>query len=81
MEIEWDNSAGMGYINLLPPEERVQGMVHESVPLDSLAEASSIGALHSLVLDFDKAGKLVGIEILSRNAIPEVVLANARRNH
>ncbi len=80
MEIEWDNSAGMGYINLLPPEGRVQGGVHQSVTLDGLEEASEIDALHGLVLDFDKRGKLVGIEILSRNVIPAAALSFIRKN-
>lgn len=78
MDFTWDNEAGAGYISLLDPEERVTGVAADTVPLDSLDEASEIGALNSLVLDFDHDGKLIGIEILSRNAIRNSTLSKAR---
>jgi len=78
MDFTWDNEAGAGYISLLDPEERVSGVAADTVALDSLDEASEIGALHSLVLDFDRDGKLIGIEILSRDAIRNSTLSKAR---
>jgi uncharacterized protein YuzE len=78
MEFEWDDEAGAGYIHLLTPEERFDGVAQTTIPLDSLEEASDVEALHSLLLDFDRDGKLIGIEILSRDAIRNSTLHNAR---
>ena len=41
-------------------EDRVHGVSHDSVTLEDVAEQTGIGALHSLVLDFDRDGELVG---------------------
>jgi hypothetical protein len=37
--------------------------VRHSVALDALEEAGAIPALHSLLLDFDHYGRLVGLQI------------------
>ena len=79
MDFTWDNQARAGYISLLDPEERVSGVAETTVQLDTLDEASEINALHSLLLDFDRNGKLIGIEILSRDAIRNSTLSKARK--
>jgi Protein of unknown function (DUF2283) len=38
--------------------------VHESVPLYGSALDSKVSALDSIVLDFDRHGRLIGLEII-----------------
>jgi uncharacterized protein YuzE len=64
---------------LLSQDERVGGVVETTIPLYSLVEPSEIAALHSILLDFDSDGTLIGIEILSRDAIRNSTLSKARR--
>jgi uncharacterized protein YuzE len=61
MEINWDRTVDAAYIHLIDAEERVLGVSRRQVALSS-AE-SGIAALDSLVLDFDRDGKLIGIEV------------------
>ena len=68
VKIKWDRDADAAYISLIPDEERVYGVAQDSVTLDDVAEDTGIGALHSLVLDFDCDGKLIGIEVLAPRA-------------
>jgi uncharacterized protein YuzE len=68
VKIEWDRVVDAAYISLIPNDERVYGVSHDSVTLEDVAEETGIGALHSLVLDFDSDGKLIGIEILAARA-------------
>lgn len=78
MKIEWDKEANAAYISLIDDNERVFGVSKDSVPLDELEEAAEISALHSLVLDFDRDGKLIGIEVLSpRSVLRESTLRDA----
>ncbi|WCB96301.1 hypothetical protein DSM104299_05058 [Baekduia alba] len=54
-------ASGAAYVALgvgAPPE------VRNSVELDALDAADTIGALGSLVLDFDHYGRLVGLRVL-----------------
>jgi hypothetical protein len=48
----------------------VDGVSRHQVPLSGADEGSGVAALESLVLDFDRDGKLIGIEVLD----PEGVL-------
>jgi uncharacterized protein YuzE len=66
--IEWDRDADAAYISLITDEERVHGASRDSITLEGVAEKTGIGALHSLVLDFDRDGKLIGIEVLAPRA-------------
>jgi uncharacterized protein YuzE len=68
VKIEWDRVVDAAYISLIPDDERVYGVSHDSVTLEDVAEETGIGALHSLVLDFDSDGKLIGIEVLAARA-------------
>ena len=78
VNVEWDRDADAAYIRLIPEEERVQGVSSDSVTLDDLAEEAGIEALHSLVLDFDRDGRLIGIEVLApRASLRESTLRNA----
>jgi uncharacterized protein YuzE len=53
------------------------GMVVESVELGDLAAEAGVKALHSLVLDFDNEGRLVGIELpgCATAVLPRALLA------
>jgi uncharacterized protein YuzE len=68
VKIEWDRVVDAAYISLIPDDERVYGVSHDSVTLEDVAEETGIGALHSLVLDFDSDRKLIGIEVLAARA-------------
>jgi hypothetical protein len=62
MSITWRYDApGQAYISLT--HERSRGVVKDSVDLGDLAEDEGVDSLHSIVLDFDAEGRLVGIEI------------------
>jgi uncharacterized protein YuzE len=75
MDVSWDRSVDAAYIRLIPAGERTNGVVADSVTLEELAEETGIDALHSLVLDFDRDGKLIGIEVLrARAALRESTL-------
>lgn len=70
-EIEITKSSNGGaYLKLADVE------VRDSVALDMLAEADSIPALGSIVLDFDHYGRLAGIEIVegADSALPPRLL-------
>ncbi len=78
MRISWDREADAAYISLIADEERVYGVAREQVTLDDLAEETGLDALHSLVLDFDRDGKLIGIEVLApRRALRDSTLRQA----
>jgi uncharacterized protein YuzE len=68
MDVSWDPSVDAAYVSLIPAGERTHGMVADSVTLEEIAEETGITALHSLVLDFDRDGKLIGIEVLGARA-------------
>ena len=68
MDVSWDRSVDAAYISLIPPNERTHGVAADSVTLEEIAGETGIDALHSLVLDFDRDGKLIGIEVLSARA-------------
>lgn len=61
--ITWtiDQQQKLAYISLT--DRVARGQVETSVDLSDLADAEGVGALHSLVLDFDDEGRLVGIEV------------------
>jgi uncharacterized protein YuzE len=62
MSITWTyDASGLAYISLT--DQRPGGFVRSSVDLGALAEDEGIESLHSIVLDFDADGRLVGIEI------------------
>lgn len=78
MNIQWDQAADAAYINLIPDAERVHGVTAESVTLEDVAEEAGVRALQSLVLDFDRDGKLIGIEVLApRQTLRDSTLGNA----
>jgi hypothetical protein len=58
------------------------GEVRDSVALDGLDEADTIGALGSLVLDFDHYGRLVGIRVTdsAESVLPPGLLEEPRRS-
>jgi uncharacterized protein YuzE len=64
MDIKWDRTVDAAYIYLIDDEERVHGVAHYQVPLSGAELGSAVAALDSLVLDFDREGKLIGIEVL-----------------
>jgi len=68
VKIEWDRGADAAYISLIPVEERLSGVTSDSVTLEEVAETTGIDALHSIVLGFDRDGKLIGIEVLAPRA-------------
>ena len=55
------------------------GGVAKSVTLDHHPEADETAALHSLVLDFDGEGRLLGIEVWgpAERVLPEALLEQA----
>src|SRR4051812_24640142 len=78
VRISWDREGDAAYISLIEDDERVAGVSRNQVALEDIAEASGVDALHSLVLDFDRDGKLIGIEVLSpRDALRESTLRQA----
>ena len=78
MNVKWDRDADAAYISLIPEKERVQGVSSDSVTLEDVAEETGIEALHSLVLDFDRDGRLIGIEVLApRASLRESTLRDA----
>ncbi len=78
MRISWDRDADAAYISLIEDEERFYGVSQEQVTLEDLAEETGLDALHSLVLDFDRDGKLIGIEVLApRRALRDSTLRQA----
>lgn len=78
MRISWDREGNAAYISLIDDDERVAGVARDQVALEDIAEATRVDALHSLILDFDRDGKLIGIEVLSpRDALRESTLRQA----
>ena len=76
MPITWTYDAPtLAYISLTG--QRAPGFVKTTVELGELAEDEGIEALHSILLDFDEAGRLVGIEISgnAENVLPRDLLA------
>ena len=79
MDVSWDRSVDAAYISLIPPDERTYGVAADSVTLEAIAEAAGIDALRDLVLDFDRDGKLIGIEVLgARASLRESTLRGAQ---
>jgi uncharacterized protein YuzE len=77
MEVSWDRPVDAAYINRIPPDERMYGVVVDSARLEHIAEEAGIEALHSL--DFDRDGRLIGVEVLgARAALRESTLRAAR---
>jgi uncharacterized protein YuzE len=68
MDVSWDRSVDAAYISLIPPDEQTYGVAADSISLEELGQDGGIGTLHSLVLDFDRDGKLIGIEVLNARA-------------
>ncbi len=75
MPITWTYEPGLAYISLTG--KRSLGHVKTSVELAELAEDEEVDALHSIVLDFDVDGRLVGIEIAgnAEDVLPRDLLA------
>jgi uncharacterized protein YuzE len=62
MSITWTyDTPGLAHISLT--DAQPAGLVKSSVDLSDLAEDEGVESLHSIVLDFDAEGRLVGIEI------------------
>jgi len=74
MNLEWDKSVDAAYIVLLPQEQRVEGVAACTVTLDELEQAAVLDALHSLNLDFDREGRLIGIEVLRASRVLPIAL-------
>jgi len=78
MRIKWDREADAVEISLIPDDERLHGIAQDSVTFEDVAEETGISALHSLVLDFDREGMLIGIEVLApRQTLRESTLRDA----
>jgi uncharacterized protein YuzE len=60
--VEQDAETGYAYVYLCEPQ---RGIVKESIELEK-RDDDDPDALESLVLDFDRDGRLIGIEILGR---------------
>lgn len=76
MSITWTYDApGLAYISLTDKQSR--GFVKDSVDVGDLAEDEGVESLHSLVLDFDAEGRLVGIEVTgnAEKILPRDLLA------
>jgi uncharacterized protein YuzE len=71
VRVTYDPAADAGYIAL---REIESGGAKHTVPLDEEGEAE-VGALGSIVLDFDGEERLIGIEILNASEIlpPELL--------
>ena len=63
MSISWtyDSDEGLAYVSLT--DKRARGTAETSVDLSDLADEEGVESLHSIVLDFDGEGRLVGLEI------------------
>jgi hypothetical protein len=66
-------ASGAAYVSL------GAGEVRDSVALEALDAADTIGALGSLVLDFDHYGRLVGLRVLdsAESVLPPSLLEGA----
>lgn len=76
MAITWTyDPPGLAYISLT--DRRPGDLVKSSLDLGDLAEDEGIQSLHSIVLDFDTEGRLVGIEIQgnAETVLPRDLLA------
>jgi uncharacterized protein YuzE len=73
--VEQDGSTGHAYVYLSEPHREI---VEHSVPLRK--QDDDPDALESLVLDFDRDGRLVGIEVVGRaeTTLRAELLATAR---
>lgn len=60
MEVTWDKSVDMGYIRLSAGDRT--GIVSESIELDPEGDSSNT-QIGCLTLDFDREGRLVGVEV------------------
>jgi uncharacterized protein YuzE len=68
----------MAYISLMEPYDDPQAA--HSVPLDEWADAAGVDAMHSLILDFDVKGRLIGIEVFNaKKVLPLSLIEKARR--
>ena len=76
MPISWTyDPSGLAYISLT--DRPARGAVEESIELSDLAAEEGPEALHSIVLDFDSEGRLVGLEITgnAQQVLPRDLLA------
>jgi uncharacterized protein YuzE len=72
MIVRYDRSVDAAYIYLVPPASSPP--VDRTVPVDTLEAGAEIN------LDFDGAGRLVGIEVLgASNHLPEAILNEAEK--
>lgn len=70
-----DGDNGLAYIS---STQSGGGAAVTSVELSDLAEEAGVEALHSLVLDFDRDGRLLGVEVVGNagRVLPEDLLAD-----
>ena len=76
MSISWTyDPDGLAYVSFT--DKRTRGMVETSVDLSDLAAEEGVEALHSIVLEFDGDGRLVGLEITGKaqQVLPRDLLA------
>ena len=76
MPIYWTyDPAGLAYVSF--SSEPTRGTVETSVALSGIADDEGVDALHSIVLDFDREGRLVGLEITgnAEKVLPRELLA------
>ena len=76
MSISWTyDPGGLAYVSFT--DKRTRGMVDTSVDLSDLAAEEGVESLHSIVLDFDSDGRLVGLEITGKaeQVLPRDLLA------
>jgi uncharacterized protein YuzE len=77
MYVTLDAQTKMAYIGFNPQK---RGIVAESVDLSDYADDAGVETLHDLILDFDKRGRLVGIEVMNaERALPESLIYEARK--
>jgi len=77
MYVTLDSQNKVAYIGFGPQK---RGIVSDSVPLSDYADHAGVETLHDLILDFDKRGRLVGIEVMNaKRALPEPLIHEAKR--
>jgi uncharacterized protein YuzE len=75
VRVTYDQQANAAYIYFeAPAQTGVQGAVAKTYPCDPVDVGGMIN------LDFDKEGRLIGIEVLdARSKLPQYLLDNAER--
>lgn len=76
MSISWTyHPPGLAYVSFT--DKNARGMVETSVDLGDIADEEGVESLHSIVLDFDSEGRLLGLEVVgnAEKVLPRDLLA------